>query len=75
MCGYTASIGKIGNLKIDFILRNELTNDYAYVQVAKTIDNEIYNDEGKLVTEEREYAPLEKIKDGYPKYLLTLDKI
>ena len=75
MCGYTASIGKIGNLEIDFILRNELTNDYAYVQVAKTIDNEIYNDEGKLVTEEREYAPLEKIKDGYPKYLLTLDKI
>lgn len=75
MCGYTASIGKIGNLEIDFILRNELTNDYAYVQVAKTIDNGIYNDEGKLVTEEREYAPLEKIKDGYPKYLLTLDKI
>ena len=26
----------------------------------------------KLVSEEREYAPLE---DGYPRYLLTLDKL
>lgn len=69
------SIGRIGKLEVDFILRNKLTNDYSYVQVAKTIDNGIYNEKGIPVTEEREYAPLEKINDGYPKYLLTLDKL
>ena len=26
------------------------------------------------ITEEREYAPLEQIADGYPKYLLSLDR-
>ena len=72
---YYPSIGKIGNLEIDFILRDEITNDYAYVQVARTIDNGIYNEKGVAVTEEREYAPLEKIKDGYPKYLLSMDKL
>ena len=25
-------------------------------------------------TEDREYAPLEMIKDNYPKYVLTMDK-
>lgn len=73
--GYSVSIGRIGKLEVDFILRNKLTNDYSYVQVAKTIDNGIYNEKGIPVTEEREYAPLEKINDGYPKYLLTLDKL
>ena len=72
--GYQISIGKIGKLECDFILRN-LQNDYSYVQVAKTIFNENYDENGKNKTEEREYAPLEKIADGYPKYLLTLDKI
>jgi len=75
LSGYSASIGRIGNLEIDFILRNELTNDYSYVQVARTIDNGIYDEKGIPITEEREYAPLEKIKDGYPKYLLTMDKL
>lgn len=73
--GYSVSIGRIGKLEVDFILRNKLTNDYSYVQVARTIDNGIYNEKGIPVTEEREYAPLEKINDGYPKYLLTLDKL
>ena len=71
--GYSASVGRIGKLEIDFILRNELSSDYSYVQVAKTIDNGIYNEKGIPVTEEREYAPLEKISDGYSKYLLTMD--
>ena len=60
-------------ITIYFILRNELSSDYSYVQVAKTIDNGIYNEKGIPVTEEREYAPLEKISDGYSKYLLTMD--
>ena len=71
--GYSVSIGKIGKLEVDFIVRDIINNNYAYIQVAKTIDNGIVNDKGIPVTEEREYRPLEGIKDNYPKYVLTLD--
>ena len=60
---YLVSIGKIGNLECDFILRDSQLN-YSYVQVALTIMNGIE-------TEDREYRSLERIRDGYPKYLLT----
>ena len=40
--------------------------DYSYVQVAYTIAS------GKE-TEDREYRPLEQIKDNYPKYVMTTD--
>ena len=46
---------------------------YTYIQIAKTIDNGIVSDKGIPVTKEREYRPLESIKDNYPKYVLTLD--
>jgi len=71
---YKISIGKIGNLEVDFILRNQ-DQDYVYVQIARTIDNDNYDEHGKNITEEREYRPLEKIADGYPKYLLTMDRL
>lgn len=71
--GYSVSIGKIGKLEVDFIARNIINNNYAYIQVTKTIDNGIVNDKGIPVIEEREYRPLESIKDNYPKYVLTLD--
>ena len=71
--GYSVSIGKIGKLEVDFIVRNIINNNYAYIQVAKTIDNGIVNDKGIPITEEREYRPLESIKDNYPKYVLTLE--
>lgn len=71
--GYSVSIGRIGKLEVDFIVRDIINNNYAYIQVAKTIDNGIVNDKGIPVTEEREYRPLENIKDNYPKYVLTLD--
>jgi len=73
LSGYSVSIGKIGKLEVDFIVRDIINNNYAYIQVAKTIDNGIVNDKGIPVTEEREYRPLESIKDNYPKYVLTLD--
>ena len=61
--GYDVSVRRIGKLECDFIMeRNHI--DYAYVQVSMTIMNSID-------TENREYRPLESIKDNYPKYLLT----
>ena len=63
--GYRVSVGRIGNLECDFILRDRDMN-YAYLQVAYTIAQ-------SEQTEEREYRPLEQIRDNYPKYLLTAD--
>lgn len=61
---YAVSVGRIGNLECDFILRDSELN-YAYVQVAYTIIDK--------TTEDREYAALEAIRDTYPKYVLTTD--
>lgn len=72
--GYKISIGKIGKFEVDFIIRDNL-NNYAYIQVARTIDNDQYDENGKNKTEEREYRPLESIPDGYNKYLITMDKL
>lgn len=62
---YAVSVGRIGKLECDFILRDSELN-YSYVQVAYTINE-------SQTTEDREYAPLETIKDNYPKYVLTCD--
>ena len=61
--GYAASIGRIGTIECDFILRKGDTG-YAYVQACMTMMND-------RTTEDREYASLEKIRDNYPKYILT----
>ena len=61
--GCKVSVGRIGKLECDFILRNPEMG-YAYVQVAMTIMAD-------RSTEEREYRPFKQIKDNYPKYLLT----
>ena len=61
--GYNISVGRIGKLECDFILGRNNT-DYSYVQVAMTIMSSIE-------TEDREYRPLESIKDNYPKYVIT----
>lgn len=62
---YSVSIGKIGKLECDFILRDNQMN-YAYVQVSYTIL-------ASKETEDREYRSLEMIPDNYPKYVLTAD--
>lgn len=62
--GYFVSVGRIGKFECDFILRNS-DNDYAYVQVSRTIADS--------TTEDREYRALEAIRDAWPKYLLTMD--
>lgn len=61
--GYDVYIGKVENLEVDFIARNN--EGIQYFQVAATV-----RDESTL---ERELQPLKKIKDDYPKLLLTLD--
>lgn len=62
---YSVSVGRIGKLECDFILRN-IENDYSYVQVAYTI---LQSED----TENREYKPLENINDNYAKYVATTD--
>ena len=65
--GYSVSIGRIGKLECDFILRDSELN-YSYVQVSYTIAL-------SKETEDREYRPLEQIKNNYPKYVATTDYI
>ncbi|MBQ4514874.1 MAG: ATP-binding protein [Anaerolineaceae bacterium] len=62
---YSVSVGRIGQLECDFILRAP-DMDYSYVQVSYTIA-------ASRETEEREYRSLEAIRDNYKKYLLTTD--
>lgn len=63
--GYEISVGRIGKLECDFILRDNNLK-YSYVQVSYTINE-------SKDTEDREYRPLESIKDNYPKYVITTD--
>ena len=65
--GYEISIGRIGKLECDFIMRGS-SMDYSYVQVSMTIM-------ASRETEDREYMPLESILDNYPKYVLTRNDI
>ena len=62
---YSVSVGRIGKLECDFILR-DTDLSYSYVQVAYTIA-------ASRDTEDREYRSLEGIKDNYPKYVMTTD--
>ena len=62
---YAVSVGRIGGLECDFIIRS-INMDYAYIQVSYTIFQ-------SKETEEREYRCLEKIRDNYPRYLMTTD--
>ena len=65
---YKASVGKIGKLECDFILRDKSLS-YSYVQVAYTIL-------ASKETEDREYRSLESIVgDNFPKYVITTDKL
>jgi predicted AAA+ superfamily ATPase len=63
--GYKVYAGRIGDLEIDFIAFKSGSPEY--YQVALTVLDEH--------TLRRELAPLEKIKDNYPKYIITLDAV
>lgn len=65
--GYDVSVGRIGKLECDFVLR-KAAEDYSYVQVAMTIMSD-------RATEDREFRPFEQIRDNYPKYVMTMDRL
>ena len=62
--GYQVYIGKVGELEVDFVAMDP--GGRSYYQVAATVREK--------ATLERELAPLQKISDHYPKYILTLDE-
>ena len=65
--GYDVYIGKYDNLEVDFVAKKPENTEY--YQVALTTRSE---DDNKIL--DRELAPLKKINDNYPKYILTLDE-
>jgi len=63
--GYEVFVGKIGTYEIDFVVRK---NDILeYYQVAATVLDS--------ATLERELRPFQNLRDGYQRFLLTLDVI
>ena len=68
---YQVSVGRIGILECDFIVRDRHQN-YAYIQVAYTLQGE--DDKATNKIKEREYGPFRSIRDGYPRYIVSLDR-
>jgi predicted AAA+ superfamily ATPase len=62
--GYKVWTGRLRNAEVDFTVKNR-EGEIEYYQVSWEISNE--------ETQKREFAPLEAIKDNYPKFLLTTD--
>ena len=61
--GFEVYVGKLGEQEIDFVAVD--SDGLTYYQVSQTVRDE--------QTLDRELAPLKKIADHYPKYILTLD--
>lgn len=61
--GYTVQVGILGVAEIDFICKKE--GETLYIQVALSLN--------EPQTIEREFGNLKKIKDNYPKFVITLD--
>jgi predicted AAA+ superfamily ATPase len=64
LCGYKVTVGQINVQEIDFVCQKQ--NETMYVQVSYLITDE------KTVL--REYGNLLKIKDNYPKYVVSMDE-
>lgn len=62
--GYKVSVGKVGNLEVDFIARRG--SETEYYQVTYLMADER--------TREREFASLLAIPDNYPKCVLSMDE-
>ena len=68
---YQVSIGKIGNFECDFIVRKK-DMSYAYIQVTYSLHGDTEKATERI--KEREYRPFRSIKDGYPRYIISLDR-
>lgn len=62
--GYDVYIGKVDEVEVDFVIKDE--QGTKYIQVAASV-----RDENTLG---RELKPLQKIQDHYPKCIMTLDR-
>lgn len=62
--GYTVTIGKVGDLEIDFIGKRQ--RERLYVQVSYLLASE--------ETIHREFGVFDGIRDNYPKYVVSLDE-
>lgn len=63
--GYNVYIGKLDDLKVDFIAERQGKRKYIQVTYLLQLEQTIA----------REYGVLEKIKDNYPKYILSMDNL
>ena len=62
--GWKVTIGKTNDYEVDFVCRKH--NQSIYVQVSYLLESED--------TIEREFRPFTKIKDNYPKYIISMDQ-
>lgn len=62
--GYEVYIGKVDEVEVDFVIKDETGTKY--IQVAASV-----RDDNTLA---RELRPLQKIMDHYPKCIMTLDR-
>lgn len=62
--GYKINVGKVNDLEVDFVCYR--AHKKKYVQVSESVKDPI--------TRQREFKPLTKLKDNYPKYLITNDE-
>ncbi len=62
--GFRVMVGKVDALEVDFVA--ETTQQRLYIQVCQSLTDP--------KTKERELRPFERIQDGYPRILLSMDR-
>ncbi|HEL0819022.1 TPA: ATP-binding protein, partial [Streptococcus equi subsp. equi] len=63
--GYRVEIGKVKDLEIDFIASKD--NERLYYQVSYLMETE--------ETRKREFGVYDFVRDNYPKFVLSMDKV
>jgi uncharacterized protein len=63
--GYSVSVGKVGNVEVDFVAESQ--QERLYVQVAYLL--------ATPQTIDREFGALEAVPDNYPKLVLSTDRL
>lgn len=63
--GYSVTVGRIGDREVDFVC--DKRGDRLYVQVTYLLASED--------TVQREFGVYDKIRDNYPKYVVSMDEI